>query len=240
MKEINPNFFYAIDVDDANKFKSALWVDARCRDSYEYYGDVVSFDTTYKRNRHGLPFASFVGVNHHRKSTLLGCALLGSEETPSFEWVFITDQFKAMAGAIRKVLPDTVHQWCIWHIMKKSQFKVGGSISRFRDLSKPFEEHFAGSAIYLHDSDYLNTIKQGQQESLRDYITRFTKIAMSIPDLHPEVELHAIKSGLRPGKFQETIAIATTRKKSISYYKNYRKIVANLTQNMICDGLATA
>nr|XP_025628690.1 uncharacterized protein LOC112721883 [Arachis hypogaea] len=83
-----------------------------------------------------------------------------------------------------------------------------GSISRFRDLSKPFEEHFARSAIYLHDSDYLNTIKQGHHESLRDYMTRFTKIAMSIPDLHPEVELHAIKSGLRLGKFQETIAIA--------------------------------
>ncbi|RYR12613.1 hypothetical protein Ahy_B04g070071 [Arachis hypogaea] len=63
-------------------------VDARCRASYEYYGDVVSFDTTYRRNRHGLPFASFVGVNHHGKSTLLGCALLGSEEIPSFEWVF--------------------------------------------------------------------------------------------------------------------------------------------------------
>ncbi|XP_057745307.1 uncharacterized protein LOC130963177 [Arachis stenosperma] len=31
---------------------------------------------------------------------------------------------------------------------------------------------------------------------------------MSIPDLHPEVHLHAIKSGLRPGKFQETIAVA--------------------------------
>ncbi|XP_016168031.1 uncharacterized protein LOC107610495 [Arachis ipaensis] len=83
-----------------------------------------------------------------------------------------------------------------------------GSISYFRDLSKPFEEHFAGSAIYLHDSDYLNTIRQGQQESLRDYMTCFTKIAMNIPDLHLEVELHAIKSGLRPGKFQETIAIA--------------------------------
>ncbi|XP_072077923.1 uncharacterized protein [Arachis hypogaea] len=83
-----------------------------------------------------------------------------------------------------------------------------GSISRFRDISKPFEEHFAGSAIYLHDSDYLNTIKQGQHESLKDYITRFTKIAISILDLHPEVELHAIKSGLRPGKFQETIAVA--------------------------------
>ncbi|XP_057755753.1 protein FAR-RED IMPAIRED RESPONSE 1-like [Arachis stenosperma] len=124
MKEINPNFFYAIDVDDANKFRSALWVNARCRASYEYYRDVVSFDTTYRRNIHGLLFASFVGVNHHGKSTLLDCALLGSEEIPSFEWVFtqwvrcvgtvpreiITDQCKAMAGIIRKVLPDTVHR----------------------------------------------------------------------------------------------------------------------------------
>ncbi|XP_072072048.1 uncharacterized protein [Arachis hypogaea] len=82
------------------------------------------------------------------------------------------------------------------------------SISRFRDISKPFEEHFAESAIYLHDSNYMNTIKQGQHESLKDYMTRFTKIAISIPDLHPEVELHAIKSRLRPEKFQETIAVA--------------------------------
>ncbi|XP_016206128.1 uncharacterized protein LOC107646459 [Arachis ipaensis] len=65
-----------------------------------------------------------------------------------------------------------------------------GSISRFRDISKPFEEHFAGSAIYLHDSDYLNTVKQGQHESLKDYMTRFTKIAISIPDLHPEKHGH--------------------------------------------------
>ncbi|XP_016185464.1 uncharacterized protein LOC107627117 [Arachis ipaensis] len=83
-----------------------------------------------------------------------------------------------------------------------------GSISQFQQLAKLFEEHFDGSAIYLHDSDYLNTIKQGQNESLKDYMTCFTKVAISIPDLHPEVHLHAIKSGLQPGKFQETIAVA--------------------------------
>ncbi|XP_015947439.1 uncharacterized protein LOC107472422 [Arachis duranensis] len=83
-----------------------------------------------------------------------------------------------------------------------------GSISRFHQLAKLFEDHFAGFAIFLHDSDYLNTIKQGPNESLKDYMTRFTKVAISIPDLHPEVHLHAIKSGLRPGKFQETIAVA--------------------------------
>ncbi|XP_057733872.1 uncharacterized protein LOC130949061 [Arachis stenosperma] len=83
-----------------------------------------------------------------------------------------------------------------------------GSISQFQQLAKLFEDHFARFAIYLHDSDYLNTIKQEQNESLKDYMTRFTKVAISIPDLHPEVHLHAIKSGLRPGKFQETITVA--------------------------------
>ncbi|RYQ89152.1 hypothetical protein Ahy_B09g095954 isoform E [Arachis hypogaea] len=85
MKDINPNFFYAVQLDDECKFRSAVWVDARCRASYEYYGDVVSLDSTYSTNRHGLPFASFVGVNHHGKSTPLGCALLGNEEIPSFD-----------------------------------------------------------------------------------------------------------------------------------------------------------
>ncbi|XP_016168300.1 uncharacterized protein LOC107610814 [Arachis ipaensis] len=41
------------------------------------------------------------------------------------------------------------------------------SISRFQELAKQFEDHFAASAIYLHDFDYLNTIKQGKfQEAI--------------------------------------------------------------------------
>ncbi|XP_025664680.1 protein FAR1-RELATED SEQUENCE 5-like [Arachis hypogaea] len=185
MKEINPNFFYDIDVDDANKFRSTLWVDARCRASYEYYEDVVSFDTIYRRNRHGLPFASFVGVNHHGKSTLLGCALLGSEEISSFEWVFtqwvrcvgtaprgiITDQCKVMAGAIRKVLPDTVHRWCIWHIMKKSQFKLGG-YARYGELNAMMNHIVWNSpSTESFEADWVGFIKQfnlGQNRWLAD------------------------------------------------------------------------
>ncbi|RYR68006.1 hypothetical protein Ahy_A03g014482 [Arachis hypogaea] len=52
MKDINPNFFYAVELDDECKFKSVVWVDARCRASYEYYGNVVSVDSTYRRNRY--------------------------------------------------------------------------------------------------------------------------------------------------------------------------------------------
>ncbi|RYQ82149.1 hypothetical protein Ahy_B10g100750 [Arachis hypogaea] len=42
------------------------------------------FDTTYKTNRYDMPFRSFVGVNHHGMSTLLGCTLLWNEETHMF------------------------------------------------------------------------------------------------------------------------------------------------------------
>ncbi|XP_057725573.1 uncharacterized protein LOC130941176 [Arachis stenosperma] len=105
-------------------------------------------------------------------------------------------------------------------------------IKKFRsimiELAKQFEDHFAASAIYLHDSDYLTTVKQGPQESLKDYITRFTKIAMRIPDLHPEVHLHAIKSGLRPGKFQEAIAVA--KPKTLAEFREKAKGQINIEE----------
>ncbi|KAL4275530.1 hypothetical protein AHAS_Ahas20G0116400 [Arachis hypogaea] len=104
----------------------------------------MAFGYVYK---HGLPFASFVGVNHHGKSTLLGCALLENEEISSYEWVFtqwvtcmgtapqciIIDQCRSMYGAIRKALPNTHHRWCIWHIMKKFSQKLRG-YCRYREF----------------------------------------------------------------------------------------------------------
>ncbi|XP_057730265.1 uncharacterized protein LOC130945573 [Arachis stenosperma] len=83
-----------------------------------------------------------------------------------------------------------------------------GSISNFDELAEQFVNHFVAFQIYVHNSDYLSTIKQGPNESLKDYMTRFVEATNEIPNLNPEVHLHALKSGLRPGKFQETIVIA--------------------------------
>ncbi|XP_025635491.1 uncharacterized protein [Arachis hypogaea] len=92
-----------------------------------------------------------------------------------------------------------------------------GSISSFEDLARSFIDYFAASRIYVHGSDYLSTIKQGQHESLKDYMTRFAKATVEIPDLDPKVHLHALKSGLRPGKFQETIAV--TKPKTLEEFR---------------------
>ncbi|KAL4394934.1 hypothetical protein AHAS_Ahas02G0201600 [Arachis hypogaea] len=96
MKELNPKVFFETDVEENHSIRNVFWADAR-----EYFGDVVMFDTTYKTNRYDMPFGSFVGVNHHGMSTLLGCALLWNEDTHMFAdqhmWmpVFFKDEFWA-------------------------------------------------------------------------------------------------------------------------------------------------
>jgi hypothetical protein len=39
------------------------------------------FDTIYLTNRYDIPFALFVGVNHHGQSILLGVGLISKEDT---------------------------------------------------------------------------------------------------------------------------------------------------------------
>ena len=43
---------------------------------YGYFGDVICFDTTYRTNMYGQPFAPFIGVNHHKQTIIFGVALL--------------------------------------------------------------------------------------------------------------------------------------------------------------------
>ncbi|PNX99877.1 protein FAR1-related sequence 6-like, partial [Trifolium pratense] len=140
MQKQNNQFYYVMDFDDESRLRNVFWADARSRAAYEYFGEAVTFDTTYLTNRYDMPFAPFVGVNHHGQSVLLGCALLSNEDAKTFTWLFttwlecmhqrapnaiITDQDKAMKNAIEIVFPKAHHRWCLWHIMKKIPEKFG-------------------------------------------------------------------------------------------------------------------
>ncbi|XP_031264165.1 protein FAR1-RELATED SEQUENCE 2-like [Pistacia vera] len=47
-------------------FSNVIWVHPRSKVAYKEFNDVVSFDTTYLVNQYKMPFATFVGINHHR------------------------------------------------------------------------------------------------------------------------------------------------------------------------------
>ncbi|RYR14690.1 hypothetical protein Ahy_B04g071357 [Arachis hypogaea] len=50
MKEKNQNFFFELELEDDQSIKLAFWADARNRATFEYFRDVISFDTTYNTN----------------------------------------------------------------------------------------------------------------------------------------------------------------------------------------------
>lgn len=140
MQKKNSQFYYAIDMDDKRNLQNLFWADARCRAADEYFGEVITFDTTYFRNKYDLPLALFVGVNHHGQSILLGCAILSNVDTKTLTWLFtrwlecmhghapngiITDDDKAMKNAIEVAFPKARHRWCLWHIIQKIPEMLG-------------------------------------------------------------------------------------------------------------------
>ncbi|XP_058182649.1 protein FAR1-RELATED SEQUENCE 5-like [Rhododendron vialii] len=141
MKADNEAFFYAMDLDEENRLKNVFWADARSREVFKEFGDVVTFDTTYLVNKYDMPFAPFVGVNHHGQLILFGCGLISREDTASFVWLFetfvacmsgcspnaiVTDQCRAMQNAISIVFPNARHRWCLWHLLKRVPEKLKG------------------------------------------------------------------------------------------------------------------
>ncbi|XP_020415521.1 protein FAR1-RELATED SEQUENCE 5-like [Prunus persica] len=140
MQEKNESFYFKMEVDLEGRMGNVFWSDARSRRAYEFFGDVVVFDTTFNTNRYGMFFVPLLGVNNHRQTVLFGCAFLTSETTDSFVWLLeefkkamlgeppkmiITDQDAAMSKAIAVTLPTTFHRYCIWHILNKITEKPG-------------------------------------------------------------------------------------------------------------------
>ncbi|KAL3730191.1 hypothetical protein ACJRO7_027235 [Eucalyptus globulus] len=135
MQMQNPMFFYAVQVDQQGRLTNLFWRDSLSKFDYDCFGDVLVFDSTYRTNRYSLICAPFVGVNHHWKNTVFGCAFLLDETAESFIWLFnvflesmgdkapktiFTDQDQAMAKAIRVVFPNTQHRLCTWHIIQNA------------------------------------------------------------------------------------------------------------------------
>jgi zinc finger SWIM domain-containing protein 3 len=106
MQGKNSNFYHVLDLDDELRVRNVFWVDARSRAAYESFHDVITFDTTYLTNKYDMPFAPFIGINHHGESIILGCGLLSGEYTYSFVWVF-RQWLQSMCGiALKAIITD--------------------------------------------------------------------------------------------------------------------------------------
>ncbi|XP_058109541.1 protein FAR1-RELATED SEQUENCE 5-like [Magnolia sinica] len=133
MQAENASFFYAIEIDEEEHIRNIFWADSKSRMASNYFSDVVTFDTMYLEKKYHVPFAPFVGVNHHGQSVLLGCALLADKTISSFIWIFqtwvasmngrypisvITEHDRTIQAAVAEVFPETHHRLCMFHIQR--------------------------------------------------------------------------------------------------------------------------
>jgi hypothetical protein len=149
MKKEDPNFYFNLHTDHADKVDRIFWVDGPAIAAYKNYNDYLSFDTTYITNMYNMPFAPFIGINRYCQTIQLGCGFLKNENIESFEWLFkefleamggvqpdnfITDQDAAMRCAILSSLPLCCHRNCRWHIMQNAQAVLGNFLSKHEEL----------------------------------------------------------------------------------------------------------
>ncbi|EEC72703.1 hypothetical protein OsI_06289 [Oryza sativa Indica Group] len=127
----NPSFFYAVQLNDDGRIANFFWTDCQAIVDYACFGDVVSFDTTFETNKFEMPFAPFVGTNHHKQPILFGASLIYDESSESFNWLFqtflmamsgkqpatiFTDPSAEIIKSVRLVFPNSSHRLCLRHI----------------------------------------------------------------------------------------------------------------------------
>ncbi|XP_076918408.1 protein FAR1-RELATED SEQUENCE 7-like [Bidens hawaiensis] len=130
------SFEYA--VNSNGELHRLFWADEISKKNYLAFGDIISFDVTFKTNKYNIVFVPFTAIDNHCRNVTVGAGLLSSESIESYSWllkvfldsfsiapkVVVTDQDPAMKQAISFVLPNSRHRLCMWHIMKKLADKL--------------------------------------------------------------------------------------------------------------------
>ncbi|XP_072970145.1 protein FAR1-RELATED SEQUENCE 6-like [Typha angustifolia] len=201
MQAKNSNFFNVVDLDAEGCVRNVFWADARSRAAYEYYNDVVALDTSYVVSKHEMPLVTFVGVNHHGQSVLLGCSLLSDETAETYVWLFkawiacmsghlpkalITDQCKGIQSAISEVLPGVHHRFCLFQIMKRASERLGG-MAEYRVISKALQKAVYDSLqIYEFEDEWRRMIEiyglQGNEWLRSLYECRYSWVPVFLKD----------------------------------------------------------
>ncbi|XP_073119691.1 protein FAR1-RELATED SEQUENCE 5-like [Henckelia pumila] len=194
----NPSFYHANQMDLEEQITNVFCTDARMLIDYEYFGDVVSLDTTYCTNRAHRPLAIFSGFNHHR-GTVIFVARHTRKKRPL---TIFTDQDQAMAKALHEVMPEIFHGLCTWHLMQNGIKHLGNlmkDVSHFLtdfkrcmygiDDETEFEEswRFLLEKYNVHENTWLQSTYNIKQKWAACYMKNAFTLGMRSTQLSESV-----------------------------------------------------
>lgn len=238
MQDENPNFFYAIDLNEEHRLRNVFWVDAKNRLDYGNFSDVIFFDTSYIKNEYKLPFAPFFGVNHHCQILLLGCGLISDESKASFSWlmkawvramggegpkVILTDQDKALKEAIKEVFPNSRHCFCLWHILSKINEKLSYKIRQHENFMAKFTKCIKASNEEKFEKKWWKMIDRFDLKNDLWIQSLYDDHELWIPTFMKDIFLAGMSTSQRPENinsfFDKYMQRKTTLKEFLDQYK---------------------
>ncbi|XP_022860755.1 uncharacterized protein LOC111381231 [Olea europaea var. sylvestris] len=96
---------------------------------------------------------------------------------------------QVMCKAFPQILTNTARDW--FSTLEPN------SISSFADLTDKFSTFFASSKLIRKMAAFLMQLYQGQNETFRDFMTRFNKERLQIPNLHINAVVSALTHAIR-------------------------------------------
>ncbi|KAJ7961194.1 Retrovirus-related Pol polyprotein [Quillaja saponaria] len=79
------------------------------------------------------------------------------------------------------------------------------SIHSFAQLVSQFKRHFMSNRRHKKDVTYLLSLKQGDEEPLKEYVGRFNYDALEVEDINPLVVIVALRAGLKKSEFRNSL-----------------------------------
>ncbi|XP_004490690.1 protein FAR1-RELATED SEQUENCE 5-like [Cicer arietinum] len=221
----NPSFFHAYQMDIEEQITNVFWCDANMVLDYGYFGDVVSLDTTYCTNHVNRPltiesfkwlFDTFLQAHNHKKPKTV-----------------FTDQDQAMARALAKVMPETHHGLCTWHLLQNEIKHLGnlmkGGSYLLRDFKKcmydidveaDFETAWTNliNQYDVHENNWIKSVYAIKKKWAACYMKEAFTLGMRSTQLSESLNAH-FKSGMKPN-----VDI-------IQFFKHFERVVEEKRSN---------
>ncbi|XP_035551761.1 protein FAR1-RELATED SEQUENCE 1-like [Juglans regia] len=180
MQVMNDGFFALMDLDYDLWLRNVFWADGRSRTAYDYFGDVVTFDTTYLTNRYCLwhimrklpeKLASNTQYDSGLKSTLQRC-VYDCQTAEEFEkhWGLFLDTYNLHDHAWLQSLYSERMHWVPVYL--KDAFWVGMSTTQRSESMNAFFDGFVHSSTRLKEfvDQFDNALrKKVENENAADF-----------------------------------------------------------------------
>src|SRR6266511_1437766 len=157
-----------------NHLTGLFWMRPSQIDLWQRFHDVVINDNTAKTNKYNMYLSLTIVVDNHAHSRMAATAVVSDETKETYQWilecllratnglapkVLFTDADAGMIAAIHETLPETKHNYCIWHIRKNLEKNLKGKLGNiYIDFIKAWNKcrnSFSESEFHKQWNDLL-------------------------------------------------------------------------------------